>query len=134
MLLCYSLSAQNWYSDFSVAQHLAKDQDKSLIMVFSGSDWCAPCIKLDKDIWQSPEFIKYAEDNFVLLRLDFPRRKKNALPSEQAAKNKSLAEKYNPNGYFPFVVVFDSNGKKVGETGYKKLSPTAYIDHLNEFP
>ena len=133
LLLCYSLSAQNWYSDFSVAQHLAKDQDKSLIMVFSGSDWCAPCIKLDKDIWQSPEFKAYAEDNFVMLRLDFPRRKANALPPKQTEANKALADKYNPNGYFPFVVVFNSALNKRGETGYKKMSPQEYINHLSAF-
>lgn len=125
--------AQNWLTDFEKAKEEAKLSNKSIVMVFSGSDWCAPCIKLDKDIWQSPEFKAYAEDNFVMLRLDFPRRKANALPPKQTEANKALADKYNPNGYFPFVVVFNSALNKRGETGYKKMSPQEYINHLSAF-
>lgn len=127
------VGAQNWLTDFDKAKEQAKKESKAIVMVFSGSDWCAPCIKLDKDIWQSPVFKQYAEDNFVMLRLDFPRRKSNALPPNQTATNKALAEKYNPNGYFPFVVVFDKATVKRGETGYKKMSPQDYINHLNSF-
>jgi hypothetical protein len=68
-----------------------------------------------------------------MLRLDFPRRKSNALPPKQTATNKILAEKYNPNGYFPFVVVFNAELSKRGETGYKKMTPQEYINHLNSF-
>ena len=133
LFLSQIVGAQNWLTDFDKAKEQAKKENKSIVMVFSGSDWCAPCIKLDKDIWQSPTFKKYAEDHFVMLRLDFPRRKSNALPTKQTATNKILAEKYNPNGYFPFVVVFNAELSKRGETGYKKMTPQEYINHLNSF-
>lgn len=102
-------------------------------MVFSGSDWCAPCIKLEKEIWESAEFQAYAKENYVMLRADFPRKKANQLPEAQARKNGELAEKYNSKGFFPLVVVLDDHGQVMGETGYKKMSPQEYIGHLNSF-
>jgi len=68
-----------------------------------------------------------------MLKADFPRRKANQLDSEQVRKNTLLAEKYNPAGYFPFVVVLNSDGKVLGETGYKKVTPTEYIAQLKAF-
>ena len=48
-------------------------------------------------------------------------------------ENKVLAEKYNTKGYFPLVVVLDSKGNVLGETGYKKVSPKKYVSILNTF-
>jgi len=125
--------SQDWELDLNTATEKAKDTNKTIILVFSGSDWCAPCIKLEKDIWRSETFQEYAKTNFVMLRADFPRKKANKLPKEQENKNALLAEKYNPNGYFPSVVILDKNKKVLGVTGYKKLEPKAYIAHLNNF-
>ncbi|WP_291373023.1 thioredoxin family protein [Cyclobacterium sp.] len=127
------MSAQEWQLDLKDAQKLALETDRKIVLVFSGSDWCAPCIKLDKEIWQSSEFQTYARENYVMLRADFPRKKANQLSEEQAIKNGKLAEKYNPNGYFPLVVVLDKKAGVLGETGYKKMSPNEYISHLNSF-
>lgn len=125
--------SQNWELDFNNALKTAQDSNKTIILVFSGSDWCAPCIKLEKKIWVSDTFQNYAKDHFVMVRADFPRRKANKLPEEQEEKNAALAEKYNTKGYFPLVVIFDKSGKVLGKTGYKKLSPKEYIEHLNSF-
>lgn len=128
-----SCFAQDWQKDFTTAQNLAKAKDLPIILVFQGSDWCAPCIKLDRDVWTTEEFKAYAKNHYVMLQADFPRRKSNALPEEQLNKNKVLAEKYNRNGVFPFVVVMNAKGKVLGETSYKKLSPKEYINELNAF-
>ncbi len=128
-----TIFAQNWQLDLNEAQKTARENDKKLILVFSGSDWCAPCIKLEKEIWESEEFQQYAEAHYVMVRADFPRHKENKLPEDQAAKNAKLAEKYNPRGYFPLVVVMNENAKVLGKTGYKDMSPEAYIEHLNSF-
>jgi len=125
--------SQNWELDFDKTLKIAQDSDKTIILVFSGSDWCAPCMKLEKEIWETDTFQNYAKDNFIMLRADFPRKKANKLPKEQADKNAQLAAKYNPNGYFPSVVIIDKNKKVLGNTGYQKLSPEAYIEHLNSF-
>ncbi|WP_149275125.1 thioredoxin family protein [Pareuzebyella sediminis] len=126
------LSAQNWQESFEEALEITKDEDKVLILVFAGSDWCAPCIKLDKDVWQSDEFKAYAEKNFVLYKADFPRKKANRLNDDVAEENGKLAEKYNPKGHFPLVVLLNKKGEVLATTGYKKLSAEAYITHLND--
>lgn len=127
------LSAQEWQTDFKTAEKLASEENRPIILVFQGSDWCAPCIKLDREIWSSDKFKNYAKDHFVMLQADFPRKKMNALPDEQQQKNNQLAEKYNKQGYFPFVVVLDKEGNVLGEAGYEKTTPTAYIDKLESF-
>lgn len=104
-----------------------------LFWFFSGSDWCAPCMKLERTIWDSEEFRVYAKEHYVLVRADFPRKKSNKLSEEQEAKNAKLAEKYNSEGYFPLVVVMDKNASVLGKTGYEKLTPNEYIKHLNSF-
>ena len=133
ILLAYTVNAQEWQTDFATAQKIANEKNHKIVLVFSGSDWCAPCIKLESEILESTEFKTFAKDNFVLLKADFPRRKKNKLAKEQQEKNSKLAEKYNPNGYFPLVVVLKSDGKVLGVTGYKKVSPNEYIKILTSF-
>lgn len=128
-----NLVAQEWLTDFTAAKKLAAVDNKPIILVFQGSDWCAPCIKLDRDIWQSEAFKKYAAQHYVMLLADFPRKKKNALSDAQTAANALLAEAYNPKGNFPLVVVLDAAGKVLGKTGYKKTSPEKYIASLNTF-
>lgn len=125
--------AQEWQNDLDQAKTIAAQENKEIIMVFQGSDWCAPCIKLDREIWSSPEFKSFAKDHFVLLKADFPRKKANTLSPEQQEKNNKLAEMYNKQGYFPFVVILDAQGHKLGETGYKKMTPDEYIKHLLSF-
>ena len=130
MLSVFTINAQNWQTDLNIAKEIAIKENKKIVMVFQGSDWCAPCIKLDKYIWSTEEFKAYSKDNFVMVKLDFPRKKKNKLDKKQEELNGSLAEKYNPQGIFPMVVVFDSNIKVLGRTGYKKMTPLEYIKLL----
>ena len=130
VILITAISAANgqeWHTDFEKAKQKAEEEEKTVLLVFQGSDWCAPCMKLEKEIWSSEEFKKYAEKNFSLVKADFPRKKANRLSKEQEKANGELAEQYNRNGFFPLVVLLDSNGIVLGQTGYKKLTPTEYI-------
>jgi len=129
----FTTKAQEWQKDFTIAKEIASKEHKPIILVFQGSDWCAPCIKLDREIWSTEAFKKYAAKNYVMLQADFPRKKQNALSEAQTAANAKLAEAFNKNGFFPFVVVLDGNGKVLGETSYKKMTPEAYIEELNTF-
>lgn len=128
-----SVISQEWQTDFETAKELSKTQNKKIVLVFSGSDWCAPCIKLEKEIFESEEFIEEAKSKFILLKADFPRKSANKLSKEQQAKNNNLASLYNKNGYFPLVVVLNSEGKSLGSTGYKKITPKEYITELAAF-
>ncbi|MBG6128803.1 thioredoxin-related protein [Aquimarina sp. EL_43] len=125
------VSAQEWLTNFEEAKRIAQENDKNIILVFAGSDWCAPCIKLEKQILHTEEFQGYAKKHYVLLKADFPRKKKNQLPEALQHQNNALAEKYNKSGGFPLVVVLDKNGKKMGAIGYKKVTPNAYLEMLS---
>ena len=125
--------SQDWRTNFKEASSDAAAQSKPIVLVFSGSDWCAPCIKLDKNIWQSEAFKNYATANYILQRADFPRKKQNQLEGELEKQNRGLAEKYNSDGIFPLVVVLDAKGKVLGKTTYKNVSPEEYIQELNDF-
>jgi len=133
-LFCSVLAtAQDWHKDYYDALKQAKKEDKPIVLVFSGSDWCVPCKKLDKAIWTSEEFKNFSSENYVLYRADFPRKKVNQLPQEQLNQNKKLAERYNTKGYYPLVLVLDKSEQVLGKTGYQKIDPKAYIAILNSF-
>ncbi len=130
-LVLFSFStviAQDWNTNFDKSLELASKENKNIILVFSGSDWCAPCKKIDKDILQSEEFISYATENWILLKADFPKKKKNRLSKEQQDHNDMLADKYK--GTFPLIVVLDSKGKALKRIGYERFTSKEYIDLL----
>jgi thioredoxin-related protein len=91
----------------------AKEEHKKVLLYFSGSDWCAPCIKFKKTFIQNEAFQSFASENLIVVNADFPRLKKNALSAEQTTENEKLADKYNANGIFPLVLVLDENGKVI---------------------
>jgi thioredoxin-related protein len=129
IISCTSL-AQEWETSFEAAKAKATKNQSNIVLVFQGSDWCAPCMKLDKEIWSSSEFQNLAKNHFVMLLADFPRKRANKLSEEQTTQNAKLAEIYNNQGYFPLVVVLDKTGKELGKLGYEKLSPRAYFEKL----
>ena len=123
--------SQNWKSNFEEAKQEAIKENKNILLVFSGSDWCAPCIKLDKAVWNSEVFKAEAEKYWVIYKADFPKKKANQLPTELAESNNKLAEKYNKNGSFPLVILLDKTGKTIGMTGFKNISATDYIELIH---
>ena len=124
--------SQEWQPTFEESFELAIKKSVPLMLVFAGSDWCAPCIKLDRQIWQSQVFIDYSNDNLVLYKADFPRKKVNRLTKEIEQKNEELAERFNPRGFFPLVVLIDNDGNSLGELGYKNVSPQEYISDIKK--
>jgi protein disulfide-isomerase len=117
-----------WNTDFPKAQAQAKAENKMLLMEFTGSDWCPPCMMLKKEILSSPEFLTFAKTNLVLVELDFPRNKPQSNALTEA--NERLQAKYNVEGY-PTIIVLDSNGKVISrESGYGAISPKEYVAKL----
>ena len=133
LLASLTASAQEWAPDFATAQATATESEKPIVLVFSGSDWCAPCIKLDREIWQDAGFQEKSAEEFVFYRADFPRKKENKLSAEMTEANAKLAEKYNSRGAFPLVVVLSPEGEVLGQTGYQKISPEEYLAVLESF-
>jgi thioredoxin-related protein len=121
-----------WLSNIDQAKKEASDSHKNILVNFSGSDWCGPCIRMHKEIFESDAFAKYAGDNLVLLNADFPRLKKNQLSKDQTKLNEALADKYNPGGKFPYTVLLDANGKVLKSwEGYTSISPETFITEVN---
>ena len=127
------LFGQDWEANFDEAVTKAAQNNLPVVLVFTGSDWCGPCKKLDKNILQSEVFQQYAKDHYVLYNADFPRKKGNQLPEEKRAINEALAHAFNRKGYFPLVVVLDKSKHVLGTTGYKKTTPEKYLSLLNSF-
>ena len=118
-----------WETDFDLAKQRAKDEDKAMLLDFTGSDWCGWCIRLKKEVFDTPEFEEYAKENLVLVELDYPQRKK--LPDEEIKQNEKLAKDFEISGY-PTIVLLNSRGREVARTGYQEGGPEKYIEHLNE--
>ncbi len=122
-----------WMGNFTEAQKQAKATHKQILINFSGSDWCGPCIRLRKEILESESFEQYAAHNLLLVRADFPRQKKNQLPKEQVKLNESLADIYNKDGKFPYTVLVDENGKVLKTwDGFPDESPQAFISEIDK--
>jgi len=122
-----------WLTNYEEALALSKKENKPILMSFSGSDWCANCMRLERVVFSSNAFKTFSAKNFVLLKVDFPAKKKNKLSPEMTKQNDSLAEKFNKSGSFPTVIILGIDGKLIGTTGYKKMSAEAYVTHLNSF-
>ncbi|MDR6845530.1 thioredoxin family protein [Flavobacterium granuli] len=127
LLITFFGYSQNWNTNFEDAKAKAEKENKKILLVFSGSDWCGPCMKLDKTVWKSSEFQEEADENWVIYKADFPKKKANQLSPELTESNNKLAEKYNKNGSFPLVLLLDKKGKVIGITGFKNVSAPEYI-------
>lgn len=113
-----------WMSDFSAAKAKAAKENKALLVEFTGSDWCPPCISLNKEVFSKPEFLKAAQKDFVLVALDFPKKKK--LSPELTKQNESLARQYGIQG-FPTILFMDAKGKVFKQTGYQPGGVKPYL-------
>lgn len=117
-----------WMTDYKQALAKAKAEKKDLLLDFTGSDWCAWCIRLNREVFSRDEFIKYAPQNFILVELDFPRGKSDQSPATRK-QNDQLQDTFAVEG-FPTIVLADSQGRAYAKTGYEPGGPSAYIRHL----
>ena len=131
-LISITASAESsWVTDYKKAQEDAKAGKKLMLLEFTGSDWCGWCMKLDKEVFSTPEFQNYASRNLILVKLDFPRRR----PQTEALKkqNEQLAQKYGIQG-FPTIIVLNGQGEKLGELGYMEGGPSPFLAKLETLP
>ncbi|MFN0290975.1 thioredoxin family protein [Pedobacter helvus] len=127
------LSASPWEANFENAKKIAKEKNQLILLNFSGSDWCIPCIRMHKEIFTDAGFLKMAEQNLVLVNADFPRNKKNQLPVEIKKQNEALADQYNPGGRFPYTVLLNAEGKVVKTwEGLPDETPTQFAATLKQ--
>ena len=114
-----------WLTDMEAAKTLAAETNRFMLINFTGSDWCPPCMQLKRDILSTEGFAAYAAENLVLLELDFPRR--TAQPEHLRAQNRQLSSKFNING-FPTLVLLDPKAKELTRSvGYMRGGPEEFV-------
>ncbi len=119
-----------WLTSLPKALEQAKADNKVVMLDFTGSDWCPPCMKLKKEVFTKPEFAEYATKNLILVEVDFPQRKR--LSKAQQEANDALAEKYNTSGMIPTIVLMNKDQKVLGSVGYTPGGPKAFIAELEK--
>jgi len=111
-------------STVAAAADQAKREGKAVMFTFTGSDWCSWCMKLKQEVFSQPEFESFARDHLVLVEVDFPRR--TAQSEALKMSNQEAAKKMGVTGY-PTLVLFNSDGKEIGRSGYKQGGAAAFV-------
>lgn len=128
-----TVSASEWQTNYEKALATAKAENKLVLLDFTGSDWCGPCIALQKNVFSQPKFIEYATKHFVLLEVDY--RVKTPMPDELSKQNEKLKLQYgiDKKGY-PTVIAITPEGKIIGEfCGYDGEGPDDIIARLEKW-
>lgn len=119
-------------TNFDVAKEQAQAMNGQILMVFAGSDWCRPCKQFKASILQDKTFNDSLKDKLIVLYLDFPSKRANKLPAEEAALNDALAAKFNPMGVFPHIILMDSAGEPIEILEFKGQGSTDFIATIEE--
>lgn len=122
------LSTAQVFEDATAAFQESSKSGKPVLLIFSGSDWCAPCIQLEKRIFSQETFLSFARDHLIILRADFPQRKK--ISKSLQHQNDSLAERYNAQGIFPHVLLLNHEGIVNGVLDHQNESPDDFIAQI----
>lgn len=127
----FLFNTPNWHHNLEEAKQVAQKEHKYILLNFSGSDWCGPCIRMHKEVFDSDTFINFSAAHLVLVNADFPRLRKNQLEKKQQEINDALADKYNPTGKFPYTVLLSEDGKPVKDwEGFTGAKPEAFCNTL----
>lgn len=115
--------------DAAAAIKQAVKQEKDIIFLFTGTDWCAPCQKLEKEVLSEKEFLFEVSKHYVLVKLDFP--KQTEQDPSIAKQNKEYADKYGIAS-FPTLVLTDNKLKPFAFAAYEEGGFQNYLALLEE--
>ena len=131
MFACFS--SIHWHYNLEEAKQIAQKEHRHILLSFSGSDWCGPCIRMHKEILESEVFSQLADTALVMVNADFPRMKKNQLSAKQQGLNNAMADQYNAKGDFPLTLLLDANGKVLKSwVGLPNMSAAAFATEVKE--
>ena len=129
-VLAATSTPQGFTDNLDEALKSAKANKRYVVAVFSGSDWCGWCKKLEKEILSTETFRKGAVGRYELVYIDNPRNQ-DLLSEHGKENNRKLTSKYDVHG-FPTVLILDANGEKVAEMGYDAGGPEKYLEKIEE--
>jgi len=120
------IASDIWSTDYSASIAQAAASKKAILLEFTGSDWCPPCMKQNKDVFEQGAFADYAKDKLVLVKLDFPKGKEQS--PEVKEQNKNLAAQYGVEG-FPTIILLNPEGKELArKVGYMGGGAAGFIE------
>ncbi|HLZ85844.1 MAG TPA: thioredoxin family protein [Puia sp.] len=132
ILLLSASWTTEWHHDLREAENVAKNEHRLVLLNFSGSDWCGPCIRMHKEVFESNDFRYLADSTLVLVNADFPRMSRNQLPAKQQQLNNAMADQYNPKGKFPLTVLLTADGKVLRAwDGFPDGGAAAFTEQLH---
>jgi thiol:disulfide interchange protein len=100
------------------------------LLVFQGSDWCIPCIQLEQKVLSGERFLQFVKDSLVVLKADFPQRKK--IDPALVSQYEKLAEAFNPEGSFPKAILLNAQRKRIAQITIKNPAPETFIAAIKE--
>ncbi|MEO8615856.1 MAG: thioredoxin family protein, partial [Luteolibacter sp.] len=112
-----------WLEKMDKAQEQATQTGLPILVLFTGTSWCPYCIKLEKDVFSEKAFQSFANQNLVLLKLDF-----GPGGETRNKKDKALQEEYAVKG-FPTYFLIDASGKRLAQGGFHDgINPKVFED------
>jgi thioredoxin-related protein len=122
------ISFSQEYNNPDQAFLVALQSKKPVLLIFSGSDWCLPCEKLSREIISDSAFKNFATQNLVLIEADFPQKIK--LSKEQILWNERLAEEFNPDGIFPYLLLLKADKSIISSLDYVHYDTAHFIEEI----
>lgn len=115
-----------WYTSIKAARKQAAEEKKPIVMLFTGSDWCPYCVKLEKEVLTQKVFKEWAANNAILYLAD-----SKGGPGKESSDGRAQKEKYAKGAGYPCVIITDTEGTHLGKTGYTGATPAEYVKALD---
>jgi thioredoxin-related protein len=122
--LSFAQESLTWHTDMEKAISISQKEKKPIMLFFTGSDWCGWCIRLQKEVFKTPEFIEWAKANVVLVDVDFPRVNKQSEATRN--QNNLLQQQFGVQGY-PTCWFVTAEKSKDGKIAYSRLGSQGYL-------
>ena len=118
-------------ANYDAAAARAKANGRPVFALFTGSDWCIWCKRLEQEVLSQPAFLDVATNAYELAVLDFPSDNSRQTDAERR-RNKALSEKFGVKGY-PTVLLIDAeSGAELYRTGYERGGAKAWIESFQK--
>jgi len=121
---------ESWLTNFNAAKAKAKQTERPILLIFTGSDWCPPCIAMEKKVLSTERFQKYADENLVVVYADFPRRGNQS--KEQEAHNEKLAAQFGVQAFPTYLLLSADQKLLTRAVGMVDGGPEGFITMLEE--
>ncbi|MBN1518299.1 thioredoxin family protein [Candidatus Sumerlaeota bacterium] len=121
-LACASMTASAgvWMEDFDAAVAKSKEENKQVLLVFSGMDGDQWSDKLDAEVLDQDEFTSKAAQDFILVRIKLPLQpKKREEASEEERKRYELAGDFLLTK-LPCIYLCTPDGQPYNATDYQE--------------